>query len=218
MNNDLQISQSLYNASQLPLDKDAKGKATAKTTPETAAKDQPSVVYEKDDKKAPAAVTYKVDMDKIRAMKEESEKRMIELFRQTTSKSVEGQIGGARRLLINLKTSSTTETTLEIEYTDEDVKQAQADIAPGGYWSPEATSDRLIEFAKALSGGDPEKVGILRDSFEKAFKEIEEMFDGQLPDISYSTYDMTMDKFDAWASGSDSTDGADKDPSKGTGE
>ncbi len=206
MNNDLQISQSLFNASHLPLDKEAKSKESSKATTKTATPNTSSAVYESGEKEKPASVTYKVDMDKIRAMKEESEQRMIELFRQTTSKSVEGQIGGARRLLINLKTSTTTETTLEIEYTDEDVKQAQADIAPGGYWSPEATSDRLIEFAKALSGGDPEKVGILRDSFDKAFKEIEEMFGGQLPDISYSTYDMTMDKFDAWASGKESNE------------
>lgn len=202
MNNDLQISQQLFSASHLPLDKEAGNKNVPKKDNQIATTGQSSAVYEPGESEEPAAVTYKVDMDKIRAMKEESEQRMLELFRQTTSKSVEGQIGGVRKLVINLK--STTETTLEIEYTDDDVKQAQEDIAPGGYWSPEATSDRLIEFAKALSGGDPEKVGLLRDTFEQAFKEIEDMFGGELPDISYSTFDMTMDKFDAWESGEDS--------------
>ena len=38
-----------------------------------------------------------------------------------------------------------------------DVKaQAQADIADDGYWGVEQTSDRILDFAKALSGDDPD--------------------------------------------------------------
>ena len=33
--------------------------------------------------------------------------------------------------------------------------QAQKDIAEDGYWGVEQTSERLVSFAKALSGGDP---------------------------------------------------------------
>jgi hypothetical protein len=106
--------------------------------------------------------------------------------------------------------SSLTSLSIDINYTqieasfkepvtDEEIAQAQADIAPGGYWSAEETSNRLVDFAKALSGEDPEKIGVLQDAFKKAFKEIEEMFGGTLPDISYDTYDMTMKKFDEWA-------------------
>ncbi len=76
---------------------------------------------------------------------------------------------------------------LSIEYTAEDVEQAQKDLAPGGYWSADETSTRLVDFAKALSGGDPAKAAMLKDAFEQGFKEIEEMFGGTLPDISYET-------------------------------
>ena len=49
-----------------------------------------------------------------------------------------------------------------------DVKaQAQADIADDGYWGVEQTSDRILDFAKALSGNDPEKADLLLDAFKK---------------------------------------------------
>lgn len=34
---------------------------------------------------------------------------------------------------------------------------AKAELAPGGYWSAEAVADRILGFAKAMAGGDPEK-------------------------------------------------------------
>ena len=33
----------------------------------------------------------------------------------------------------------------------------QKDIAEDGYWGVEKTSDRILDFAKALSGGDKDK-------------------------------------------------------------
>ena len=47
-----------------------------------------------------------------------------------------------------------------------DVKaQAQADIADDGYWGVEQTSDRIVEFAKALTGGDASKAEEMRAAF-----------------------------------------------------
>ena len=43
---------------------------------------------------------------------------------------------------------------------EETQKQAQADIAEDGYWGVEQTSDRILDFAKALSGNDPEKADL----------------------------------------------------------
>ena len=88
---------------------------------------------------------------------------------------------------------------MEIEYTAEDVEKAKQDVAPGGYWSAEKTSDRLLEFAKSLSGGDPSKSALLKDAFIKGFEEVKEMFGGKLPELSEETYAMTIEKFDAWA-------------------
>ncbi|MCI9447948.1 MAG: hypothetical protein HFH36_11295 [Lachnospiraceae bacterium] len=81
-----------------------------------------------------------------------------------------------------------------------DVKaQAQKDIADDGYWGVNQTSDRIIEFAKALVGDDPEKAEQMRAAFEKGFKAATKSWGQKLPDISQRTYDAVMSKFDDWA-------------------
>ena len=81
-----------------------------------------------------------------------------------------------------------------------DVKaQAQADIAEDGYWGVKQTSDRIVEFAKALTGGDSSKAEEMRAAFEKGFKAATGAWGSKLPDISQQTYDAVMDKFDEWA-------------------
>lgn len=83
--------------------------------------------------------------------------------------------------------------------TPEVKAQAQADIAEDGYWGVEQTSDRIIEFAKALVGDDPEKAESMRAAFEKGFKAATKSWGQELPDISQKTYDAVMKKFDEWA-------------------
>ena len=83
--------------------------------------------------------------------------------------------------------------------TPEVKAQAQADIAEDGYWGVEQTSDRIIEFAKALVGDDPEKAESMRAAFEKGFKAATKSWGSTLPDISQRTYDAVMKKFDEWA-------------------
>ena len=77
--------------------------------------------------------------------------------------------------------------------------QAQADIAEDGYWGVEQTSSRILDFAKALTGGDPDKIEEMRNAFEKGFKQATKTWGDKLPDISKRTYAATMEKFDAWA-------------------
>lgn len=78
-------------------------------------------------------------------------------------------------------------------------KQAQADIAEDGYWGVEQTSDRLVSFAKALTGGDPAMVDKMKNAMIKGFKEAAKAWGGNLPDISQRTYDAAIKKFDDWA-------------------
>ncbi|MBO5210117.1 MAG: hypothetical protein J6B68_12385 [Lachnospiraceae bacterium] len=77
--------------------------------------------------------------------------------------------------------------------------QAQADIAEDGYWGVEQTSDRIIDFAIALTGGDPDKIEEMREAFKKGYKQAEETWGGELPEISKKTYDAVMEKFDKLA-------------------
>ena len=74
--------------------------------------------------------------------------------------------------------------------------QAQADIAEDGYWGVNQTSDRIIQFATALTGGDPDKIEEMREAFKKGYAQAEETWGGELPEISKQTYEAVMKKFD----------------------
>lgn len=74
--------------------------------------------------------------------------------------------------------------------------QAQADIAEDGYWGVNATSDRIVDFAVALAGDDPEMLEEMRAAFQKGFDQATKTWGGELPDISQRTYDAVMKKFD----------------------
>ena len=79
--------------------------------------------------------------------------------------------------------------------------QAQADIAEDGYWGVEKTSDRILDFAKALSGGDTSKAETLLEAFKKGFEEATRTWGKELPEISQKTYDAVLEKFEAWKNG-----------------
>ena len=83
-----------------------------------------------------------------------------------------------------------------------DVKaQAQADIADDGYWGVEQTSDRIVDFAKALSGSDPDKADKMIEAFKKGFEAATKSWGKKLPDISQQTYDAVLKKLDEWKTG-----------------
>ena len=85
-----------------------------------------------------------------------------------------------------------------------DVKaQAQADIADDGYWGVEQTSDRILDFAKALSGGDSEKADAMLEAFKKGFEQATKSWGDKLPDISQKTYDAVVEKFNKWKNGTE---------------
>lgn len=145
---------------------------------------------------ASAAKTYKPNTAVINQLKADAEARTAQL-KSLVEKLIAGQgnaIGTADDTSIwsFLRTGNFT--------VDAATKaQAQADIAEDGYWGVEQTSSRIIDFAKALTGGDPDKIEEMRDAFEKGFKQATNSWGGKLPDISQRTYDATMQKFDDWA-------------------
>ena len=76
--------------------------------------------------------------------------------------------------------------------------QAEQDISEDGYWGVNQTSDRILDFAKALSGNNPEKADELLAAFKKGFSQATKSWGSKLPDISQRTYDAVIEKFDAW--------------------
>jgi len=87
----------------------------------------------------------------------------------------------------------------DIEIDETAQKEAQALIEEGGKYSAESVSDRIVDFAKAISGGDKSKLDLLKAAIDEGFKAAEADFGNTLPDISRETYKLIMKKLDDWA-------------------
>ncbi len=160
---------------------------------ESSAKTDTGVVYEKSSDQTSGTVTKKTDYALINKLKADAEERTSQL-RSLVEKMMTKQgvaIGTADSMWSFLAKGDFT--------VDEATRaQAQADIADDGYWGVDQTSDRILDFAKALSGNDPEKADLLLDAFKKGFKEATKSWGQDLPDISQRTYDAVVEKFNKW--------------------
>ncbi len=152
------------------------------------------VIYEPSEeaKAASAAKTYTPDTSMIEKLKMDADARteqLRSLVEQLISKQATTS-GNATDIWSFLREGKFT--------VDPATKaQAQADIAEDGYWGVNQTSDRIIAFANALTGGDPSKIEEMREAFKKGFESAQKTWGGALPEISQKTYDAVMQKFDA---------------------
>lgn len=181
-------------ASTVATDSKASSKKTESSKNNTAA----GVIYEKgsSDKSSSSQKTQNSAL--IAKMKADSDNRISQLrgiVEQMMSKQG-AAIGKADDMWSFLAGGNFTVSA--------DVKaQAQADIAEDGYWGVNQTSDRILDFAKALSGNDKSKAQELADAFKKGFDQATKAWGGKLPDISQQTYDKVLEKFDSWMNGED---------------
>lgn len=170
---------------------------------ESSTKTDTGVVYEKSSDQTSGTVTKKTDYALVNKLKADAEERTSQL-RSLVEKMMTKQgvaIGTADSMWSFLAKGDFT--------VDEATRaQAQADIADDGYWGVDQTSDRILDFAKALSGNDPEKADLLLDAFKKGFKEATKSWGQDLPDISQRTYDAVVEKFNKWKNGTDETETA----------
>ncbi|UTG93710.1 hypothetical protein [Geobacter sulfurreducens] len=72
-------------------------------------------------------------------------------------------------------------------------------VADDGYWGVEQTSDRIVEFATSLAGGDPALLEKIKEGVVKGFEMAKKDFDMELPEISRKTFEAVMRKLDEWA-------------------
>ena len=84
---------------------------------------------------------------------------------------------------------------------EETVAKAKEDISENGYWGVNQTSDRIVDFAIALSGGDSSKADELLAAFKKGYEQATGTWGKELPEISKKTYDAVEDKFNQWKNG-----------------
>lgn len=81
----------------------------------------------------------------------------------------------------------------------EAIKKAQLSISEDGEFGVNAVSDRLVDFAIAVSGGDKTKLETLKSAIDAGFAAAKEALGGTLPEISNQTYTETMRKLDEWS-------------------
>lgn len=174
----------------------AKEKTTTENTAASNTAEETGVVYEPSEQTTTSSVkkTYTPDTNLVNKLKADAEARTSQL-RTLVEKMISKQAttyGNANDIWSILRSGDFT--------VDAATKaQAQADIAEDGYWGVNQTSDRIIQFATALTGGDPNKIEEMRAAFEKGFKQAEKTWGGSLPEISQKTYEAVMEKFDKLA-------------------
>lgn len=157
-----------------------------------------AVVYEKSE--APARATYtpgtkKVDQETIDKLKADAEARysqLADLVQKLMTKQGEtskyASLGDLMKGVVKG----------DVKVDPDVVAQAKKDVADDGYWGVEQTASRIVDFAKALSGGDPKQAEAMRKAINKGFKEATKTWGGNLPDISSKTYDRINEMLDEW--------------------
>ena len=161
---------------------------------DTAAVYEPSSTVTKDAVKS-TKNNYKQNTALVEKLKADQEQRTAQ-FRQM----VESMLTKQGKTFQNADSMWKILASGNFTVDRETALQAQKDIADDGYWGVEQTSDRILSFAEALSGGDPEKMEKMRDAFIKGYKQATGAWGRDLPDISSKTYDAVMKKFDDYAS------------------
>lgn len=152
------------------------------TAKNNAAKNNPAMVY----KKSAHNAVSKQHIQKLLGGGQDS----LDSFKQFITDLLNKQYGTG-----NMALGKALEG---IQVDDATRAKAQEEISEDGYYGVKKTSERILDFAKALSGGDPANIATLRKAVEDGFKAAEKMWGGELPQISKDTYDAVMKGFDEW--------------------
>lgn len=185
--------------------------ATETTTEETTANSNGAAVYEPStdtEESTTSTTSYKTDYDKVESMKLEMAQKQQQMQNLVVTALLnQGSKEVTSSLYMN-EDGSLTSTSVEniltkdfmsaVEPDEATIAAAQADVSEDGYWGVDQTSDRLVDFAVALSGGDPDKIELLREAITKGFEQAEAAWGDELPEISQQTFDATMQKLDDW--------------------
>ena len=186
-----------------------------------AAKTSNQSAAEKSDKTSQAEQTAKVDTVELGAKKESSvtysniaSKKLDATDISALKAQADAATENLRRLVENLilkqnknykvsEKDSSENTLASLGITKADVDAATKAVSEDGEFGVNAVSDRLVDFAIAISGGDKSKLSELVSAIDAGFAAAKDILGGELPDISQQTYDETMRKLDEWANGTE---------------
>lgn len=161
---------------------------TAVNKEDVAAVYEPTTTAEQIEEAESKKKKFVPDEELIAKMKADAEERTSQL-RSLIEKIILQQAG---------KTSDIFDF-LGKEYSAEDIEKAKEDVSEDGYYGVKQTSQRILDFAVALTGGDPDKIEEMREAFKQGYKQAEATWGGELPDICKQTYDAVFEGFDKMA-------------------
>ncbi|MBO5277992.1 MAG: hypothetical protein J6B06_00665 [Lachnospiraceae bacterium] len=166
---------------------------TAATAAEKTTTEDKGVVYESSANKAEdsSKTIYTQNTDLVNKLKADAEQKTA-AFRQM----VESMLTKQGKVFKNADDMWKLLAKGDFTVDKATAEAAQKEIAEDGYWGVEQTSDRILSFAEALTGGAPEKMESMREAFIKGYKQATGAWGRDLPDISQKTYDAVMKKFD----------------------
>jgi hypothetical protein len=171
--------------------------ATSETTEQKS-----GVVYEQQSSAAALKGLYTQNTKLVKQLQEDSNNRLSQL-QDLVYKLISKQGNVANNTEDIWSLLQKGDITVDQETAD----AAKEEISEDGYWGVNQTSDRILSFAKALTGGDPSKIDAMQEAFQKGYEEAAKAWGTDLPEISSKTYDAVIEKFDAWRKESDpSTD------------
>ncbi len=153
------------------------------------------VVFEKSQELKNAG-TYsnlsKENLAEVDRLKLQVDQKMEQAFYMMAMEAMDGQNTGLKNAIEQILSERADKITPEM------VEQAEADVSEGGFFSPESVSERILDFAKAISNGNNAKSDLLKNAFIKGFEDSAKIWGDDLPEISQKTYDLVMEGFDAW--------------------
>jgi len=130
---------------------------------------------------------------------------MAEAHHASMRSMVEGMLGGIQRGGPHGQTFwSMAADPGKFPIRVDEATQAKAKelIGEDGYFGVQKTMERIMDFAKALAGSNPDEKTIenLRDGVQKGFDSVAKMFGGfdKLPEVTQKTHEAVMNAFDEW--------------------
>lgn len=174
-------------------------KEAEKTDAANSKADDTSVIYEtsKDSKDTSATKkSYKADSALVGKLKADADARLSQLkgiVEQLISK--QGKAAQTASIWDQFR-QGILDGSIEVD--EATAAQAAQDISEDGYWGVKQTSERILDFAKAITGGDPEKAEKMRDAITEGFKAAAKLWGDDLPEISQKTYEAVMKGIDEW--------------------
>ncbi len=171
---------------------------------QTASNTEVAAVFEKSGDRGGSRAYTTDEKQKIQAMIDESNRkteefrRLIEgiLSKQAnkfvlgSGKGV-GSIGGAGFDISSIIKNG----KLIVEVDAATSEMAKAEVAEDGYYGVKQTAGRILDFAKAVSQGDPKMLAKMEKAFEAGFKAAGDAWGAKLPPISQQTYDAVKKGF-----------------------